>query len=69
MTNREIEDRELARWKAANPWRLLNVGSIGTECGRHPTQEAAYAAVRREYRTEPLGVEGHDVLFRSPVYL
>jgi hypothetical protein len=67
MTTREIEDRELREWKKANPYRLVNVASLGTACGRFPTVEDAKAHLGPS--DEFIGVDGFDVLFRGRVNL
>lgn len=40
--NRRTESaREMDDYRAANPWVIVNVASIGTHCGRYPTLESA----------------------------
>ena len=53
--------KSVQEWLDANPWRIVNVSSIRTNCRRYPTQEAAMTDAKRLYE-KFIGVEGHDVL-------
>ena len=64
--------RELANWKRHNPYILVNVASIGTQCGRFPTLASAIAETEKrgaDYLDVRQCGEHTEVLFRAPVIL
>lgn len=54
-------DRDLEKWRKANPWILVNVKNSIARSGRYPTLEAAKEEAER--RGGCVGVEGNAVLF------
>ena len=52
---------ENRRYRAVNPWRIVNMASIGTACGRYPTQEAAVEAAK-SYGAYTVDVAAREVL-------
>jgi hypothetical protein len=59
---------DMDAYRTANPWRLINVRSIGTMCGRYATEEEAIEAATSS-GGEYVGTDGHDVLFAAAVRL
>ena len=53
--------KENREYREANPWRMVNLQSSQSLCGRYATLEEATAEAER--RGGLVAVDGHDVLF------
>lgn len=56
------------QWRRANPYVLVNAGSVGTACGRYATLQEAQRAVALR-GAEYVGVSGTHVYFRESIYV
>ena len=61
-------EKDMEAWKRANPYRLVNVSSIGTLCGRAASLDDAKRQIA-SMDGEFVGVSGTQVFFSQKILL